>query len=176
MSVDWYRRHLGTSQAPQRQHQVVPAPTQFVVVDGRAYPRGDADASGAPDGQGYSAQPWNQPVGDVPIGQVKAGDAIRVWKGTREAHQATAEGPCPHCGSRDYMPRMPTGRLGHCLYCGYRPATGDDRGGPTIQPRVSGGVSVDGTPIPVEVARSTGQRFGDMVSGRFSSADLVGKA
>jgi hypothetical protein len=76
------------------------------------------------------------------------------------------------------MPRLPSGRLGHCFACGFRPDTGDDRGGPSIQPRFSGAiVSESGEAIPVEQARSHNSRqFGKFVSGRLSQEDIVGHA
>lgn len=179
MSVDWYRRHLGTPAAPQRPQEVVPQrPTQFVVIDGKAYPVGDNGQPAVPDQQwGQPQQPWRQQTMDPPLGEMHALDAAGKWRGTRESQQVRS-GHCPECGGSNYMPRLGV-RMGHCFGCGYREPTGDDRSGPTLQRGNSNGVrGLNGQEIPVEQARSVsnGNRFGQMVSGRLSQADVVGRA
>jgi hypothetical protein len=176
MSTDWYRRHLGAPTAPLREpvaRQPV-SPTRFVVVEGKAYRVADDEE---PQVEQPPNQPWRQGMGDTPIGQMHAIDAAQRWRGTRDA-QRTPSGDCPNCGSKDYMPKLPNGRQGHCFGCGARPDTGDDRGGPTLQPRNAGAItSGDGSAIPVAQARAvTSRQFGNFVSGRLSKADVVARA
>ena len=74
------------------------------------------------------------------------------------------------------MPVLPGGRKGYCSGCGFRTSTGDDRGGPSIQPKTLGRINMGGQAVPVEQARGVGRAFAGMVSGRLSRDDVFGRA
>lgn len=137
MSLDWYRKNL-VPRLPVSARQ----PTRFEVGPQGAYrPLGEQ--------QPYSIQqqPPPYPTGQAPIGQLLAGDAFRLWRGTADGQKSN--GYCPNCGSPNYFETihaaapagdpnlgMDTGggeqgklSQGHCFDCGHR----NGRGGPTLQ-------------------------------------------
>jgi hypothetical protein len=110
----------------------------------------------------YLQRPWEQPErpGEPPVGQTRASDGIRLWKGSREGQSAS--GHCPECGSGNYIEQI-TAKLaegqggesgkrsaGFCMACGYR--AGDRNIGPSLQPH--GAIrGLDSGEIPTEQAR-----------------------
>lgn len=186
MSIDWYRQRLGRPAPSARPHPVAPQPAPKFVIgpDGRAYPLAGPEEQ--PPDPGYQPQLGYQQPGvpsgvpsqvGVPIGQIKAGEAINYWKGTAAA-QKSASG-CPSCGSPAYFAEYRAGlqdgmggesgklSLGQCPNCGYgntnvAPLRTDANGFaiqgrldrppvPTQQPKSLRGIKQG--QIPIEAAR-----------------------
>jgi len=160
-TLDWYQRHgLGRQQRPA----VVPKYT----VDGSGRVLQVNAPAPMQEPQAPTRAPFGRPQGEVPLGQTSAHDAIRLWRGSREAQ--TAASGCPACGSPNYFSAVKAsvaGRpaMGHCFDCGYRPASASGVEGPTAQPH---GPVTPQAGVPIEQAREVpgmGGFHGDQLVG-----------